>query len=125
MSIYSDIESLFNHVVGGYDVFYDGLPDHPINSISIDVESGDLLRRSGAKTWTKFYIRIKCRDALPGNARDTLKIIIDLISETVNFSAGGSNFQSIFSTNVPRLHYRGTGGDSTYVVAFDIIWREG
>lgn len=122
MSIFEDIDSYVSPVVDTDIIYYDGLPDLPIDSIAISLGVGQLVRRQKSLA-TLYKLSIAVRDEVPENARTLSKTIFDRIDGSANFFINGNGYISILAAAPTRIIRRGTGGDVTYVTVYDLIKR--
>lgn len=123
MSIHEDIEFIITPPSDGIDIFYDGLPDHPIVSIAIVIGPGTISRRHGIAS-SNHQMAINVRHDDPAIARDVSKSITLELEANTNFVVNGNGYISIFTTSPQRLQSRGLGGDTVYTTTFNIARRD-
>lgn len=122
MSVHEDVEYLISPVSSGIEIFYDGLPDHPIVSIAVIIGPGKTVRRHGISS-SDHQLAISVRHDDPAIARDVSKNIMVEIEGKTNFSVNGNGYVSILTLSPARLQGRGVGGDTVYITTFNISRR--
>lgn len=126
MSIYEDITTLINQVPSFNTevVYLDGMPESPVEAISIHVYAGGYERLHSSRFgWSEYGLEVRCRSAEPGTARNKLQEILGYLDGQTNLRVNTGLFRSIFAIAPPVISSREVGGTVTYSVSFNITRR--
>jgi len=127
MEIYENIASLlklFPWFESQSVIYFDGLPETPIDAACINLIGGEIERIQNVKgTAAHHYgieIRVRAKDSDRARTRISFAEELDGI---VNVSVNGSFIRSIFQIAPPTIAERDVGGETTYAVSFNVVRR--